>query len=99
MDPTQAAFDIQTMQHRLAGSIQQDRFQTLLLAIFALAAVALAAIGIYGVLEHSVSQRIPEIGLRMALGAGRADVLRMIAAQGMAPAVSVWLWDSRPRSG
>ncbi|MBZ5610419.1 MAG: ABC transporter permease [Acidobacteriia bacterium] len=87
IDRGQAGFDIQTIQQRLAGSIQQDKFQTQLLGFFAIAALALASIGIYGVLEHSVSQRIPEIGLRMALGAGRADVLRMIVAEGMTPAL------------
>jgi len=78
------------MEERLSGSIQRDRFETLLLGIFALAALSLAVIGIYGVLDHSVSQRIPEIGLRVALGAQPADVLRLIVSEGMRPRYLAW---------
>src|ERR1700720_4767164 len=75
------------MEERLSVSIQRDRFETLLLGIFALAALSLAVIGIYGVLDHSVSQRVPEIGLRVALGAQPAEVLRLIVSEGMRPAL------------
>src|ERR1700720_1929743 len=75
------------MEERLSVSIQRDRFETLLLGIFALTALSLAVIGIYGVLDHSVSQRVPEIGLRIALGAQSADVLRLIVSEGMRPAL------------
>ena len=87
VDRGQAASDVRTMQERLSGSIQRDRFETLLLGIFALAAWTLAVIGIYGVLDHSVIERISEIGLRVALGAQPADVLRLIVGEGMRPAL------------
>jgi putative ABC transport system permease protein len=82
-----AASDVRTMDERISGSIQRDRFETLLLVIFALAALALAVIGIYGVLDHSVTQRVPEIGLRVALGAQPVDVLRLVISEGMRPAL------------
>ncbi len=87
VDRGQAASDVQTIEERVSGSIQRDRFETLLLGIFALAALSLAVVGIYGVLDHSVSQRVPEIGLRVALGAQPADVLRLIVREGMRPAL------------
>ena len=88
VDRGQAAADIRTMEDRLSRSMQHDSFETLLLAIFALTALALAAIGIYGVVEHSVRRRVSEIGLRVALGAEPGDVMRFIVAQGMKPALA-----------
>jgi putative ABC transport system permease protein len=82
-DPTQAIYGVETLEQALADSIAPRRFILLLLAIFAGVAVILAAVGIYGVMSYTVAQRSQEIGVRMALGAGRAQVVRMVVRQGM----------------
>jgi ABC-type antimicrobial peptide transport system permease subunit len=71
------------MEEVLNATIAEPRFQGRLLAVFSMLALALAVIGIYGVLANSVAERTHEIGIRMALGADRSKVLRMIMKQGM----------------
>jgi predicted permease len=83
LNPSLAVADIRTMDQITDASISTPRFALFLVALFAGLALTLAAIGIYGVISYSVGQRMPEFGMRIALGAGAWDVMRLVLTQGL----------------
>ena len=83
VDPTQPVYEFGTLEQVLFDSIAPRRFNLFLLEIFAAVAMLMALVGIFGVIAYSVSQRTREIGIRLALGARRGEVVGMIVRQGM----------------
>jgi predicted permease len=83
VDPTIPVYDVRTMQDRMSASLARQRFATLMLGAFAAFALILAVVGVYGVMSYLVTRGTHDIGLRLALGAQRSSIVRMVVRHGM----------------
>jgi putative ABC transport system permease protein len=83
IDPNQPLVKVRTMEENMATTVAQPRFRAWLIGIFAMLALILAAVGVYGVMSYTVTQRTSEIGVRVTLGAQTQDVFRIIVGEGL----------------
>jgi putative ABC transport system permease protein len=87
VDPDQPIANVRTLEEAVHKSLAQQRTTLILLGLFAVVAISLACIGIYGVMSYSVGQRAREISIRLALGAQRREIIRLVLTGGMKPAL------------
>ncbi len=87
LDPDLPVADVLTMRQNIGAATLQDQFNSILVVAFAVIALVLAAVGLYGVLSYLVTQRTGELGIRIALGAQRTEVMRLTLADGLVPVV------------
>jgi putative ABC transport system permease protein len=83
LNPDQPMVKIRTMEENISTSVSLPRFRTVLLAIFAMSALLLSVVGLYGLMAYTVSQRVHEVGIRVALGAQSSDILKLIVGHGL----------------